>query len=65
MSEKVSEGWMAEKPLHAPRFHYIVDTRSLCGRYGFYMGELVTLPAGEPKGHEDCAECYKRRQRMA
>ncbi len=56
----MSEGWMAEKPYHAPRYHYIIDTRSICGRYGFYMGELTPDSGSPERGREDCAECFKR-----
>jgi len=40
-------------------YHYIVDTRSLCGRWGLYMGELMGFRLGR-RGKEDCATCYRK-----
>jgi hypothetical protein len=57
---KTKEGWMAEKPTHTRVYHYIVDTRSLCKRYGFYLADLEPHPIGASKGWNDCAECWKR-----
>ena len=57
------EGWMAEKPQHTRRYHYILDTRALCGRYGFYQADLMPSPPNATRGPEDCAECFKRLQR--
>jgi len=54
-----TDGWMAEKPLHVRVYHYIRDTRALCGRYGF-TGELVPDVLSLVKGREDCSECFKR-----
>jgi hypothetical protein len=60
----LTEGWMAEKPLHVPRYHYIQATRSLCGRYGFYRGELSRDSGLATRSPEDCAECFKRLRRL-
>lgn len=57
---KVEEGWMADRPPSSRVFHYIVESMSLCGRYGFYSGELTPFKSGDPKGSEDCAACYKK-----
>jgi hypothetical protein len=60
----MTEGWMAEKPYHAPRYHYIQNTRSICGRYGLYMGELTPDAGSAVKGRADCAECFKRLRKL-
>jgi hypothetical protein len=52
------EGWQAEKPYSQRVYHYIVGTFSLCGRLGFYMGEVTAHAGG--KGRADCSECYRR-----
>lgn len=53
------EGWMAYRPDSCRVYHYIREGRSLCGKWGFYTGELMPhVPA--PKGNEDCAACYRR-----
>ena len=65
LESKRTEGWMGEKRPDQKRYHYIVDTRSLCGRLGFYFGELVSasMGLGEKSQHLDCAECFKRLKR--
>ena len=57
---KPNEGWMAEKPLHANRYHYIRGTIALCRGYGFYTGELMPDKGAPERGREDCAACFKR-----
>lgn len=53
------EGWQAEKHDGQRVYHYIRDTMSLCGKLGFFTGQLMPhVPA--PKGNEDCAACYRR-----
>lgn len=59
------EGWMVFKPYHVKRYHYIVDTRALCGGYGFYRSELAPDKGAVERGSEDCAECFKRLRRRA
>jgi hypothetical protein len=56
--QKQEEGWQAEKAWSQRVYHYIVGTFSLCGRLGFYTGEL--MPHKGKKGAEDCAECFRR-----
>lgn len=57
MSER--EGWQDEKATTHKRYHYIVDTMSLCRKLGFYMGALMPAKPA-PRGAEDCAECHRR-----
>lgn len=54
-----TEGWAAQKRLSTPRYHYIRDTMALCRGIGFYHGDLVPHVTGSPRGHEDCAKCYR------
>lgn len=56
--DETREGWQAEKYYSQRVYHYIVGTFSLCGKLGFYMGEL--MPHEGEKGSEDCAECFRR-----
>lgn len=55
------EGWQAEKHLAQRVYHYIVDTFSLCGRLGFYFGDL--MPHKGLKGKEDCSDCFRRAEK--
>lgn len=58
---KLEAGWMAEKPMTSRVYHYIGgEGRSLCGRYGFYSGELMADQGKPERGREDCAECFRR-----
>jgi hypothetical protein len=59
-----TEGWMAEKPYHVRRYHYIQNTRALCGGHGFYLGELTPDNEAMERGAEDCAACFKRLRRL-
>jgi hypothetical protein len=61
MSDTNNEGWQAEKHTSQRVYHYIVGTFSLCGRLGFYMGEL--MPHAGKKGAEDCAECFRKAEK--
>ena len=62
--EKAEAGWMAEKPQSIRVYHYIYgEGWSLCGRYGFYCGELMPDKGLPERGREDCAECFKRLRR--
>ena len=56
---KLEEGWMAEKPSSSRVYHYIADGISLCGKWGFYLGDLKAFEPG-PRRNNDCAECYRR-----
>lgn len=53
-----SEGWQVEKAYSQRIYHYILDTFSLCGRLGFYKGELMP-DRPEKRGREDCKACIK------
>ena len=58
-TEQKSEGWQAEKQYSQRIYHYIVDTFSLCGRLGFYAGELMP-DNPERRGAADCKACVKK-----
>ena len=58
-----TEGWMAEKPSHVRRYHYIVDTMALCRGYGFYRGDLTPDTLIQTPGSKDCRACFKALQR--
>ena len=61
----MTEGWMAEKPQSVRVYHYIHEnTRSLCGRYGFYNGDLVADEGHSVRDAKDCAECFRRLRKM-
>lgn len=59
---ELKEGWQAEKHPTQRVYHYIADSFSLCGKLGFYMGELQVAKEGQPKSGEDCAACYRKLQ---
>ena len=65
-AQVLTQGWMGDKRQDQRRYHYINETRSLCGRLGFYTGMLVaaTDPLGDKPLRDDCAECFKRLKRM-
>lgn len=52
------EGWQAEKHTTQRVYHYIAGTFSICGKLGFYTGEV--MPHTGKKGKEDCSECFRR-----
>lgn len=59
MSETPREGWQMEGASSQRRWHYIRNHDSLCGRFGFYFGEVAPgLQPGNPGS--DCAECIRR-----
>ena len=59
LSNKTREGWQMEGASAQRRWHYIEGSTSLCGRFGFYMGEVgQALQPGNPGS--DCAECVRR-----
>lgn len=60
---ELKEGWQAEKYSSQRVYHYIVDTFSLCGKLGFYSGELQAAKMGQEKSGEDCAACYRKLQK--
>jgi len=64
MSIPITEGWMAEKPLHVKVYHYIRETRSLCLRYGLYTSDLMADQGQATRGREDCAECFLRLRKL-
>jgi hypothetical protein len=39
--KELTEGWQAEKHYSQKVYHYIAGTFSLCGKLGFYTGELT------------------------
>lgn len=54
------EGWQAERALHLRKFHFIRGTEALCGRFGFYFGEISTKGMTRSNNEFDCAECRRR-----
>jgi len=56
---EATEGWQAEMTPGTRVFHYIRGMTSLCRRVGFYRSALVPHIAGNPKGNDDCAACYR------
>lgn len=57
------EGWQAFLTPGARVAHYIREQTALCGKVGFYGGELVPHIAGNPKGSDDCSTCYRKVER--
>ena len=56
---KLTEGWQAEKAYSQRIYHFISGTFSLCGKLGFYTGELTPDdPTNRTK--EDCKACTKK-----
>ena len=49
-------GWAF--PNGSRKAHYFVETRSLCGKWGFYMGLTEDSNYESP---DNCAECKRRR----
>lgn len=63
VDEVPKEGW--GQPLMAKKFHYFVEGRSLCRRWGFW-GDLtpdIGQRTAEP-GYDDCTPCWRARNRM-
>ena len=59
LSNKTREGWQMEGASAQRRWHYIEGSTSICGRFGFYKGEVgQALQPGNPGS--DCAECVRR-----
>lgn len=59
------EGWVSL--LNTRKDHYIVDDRSLCGRWGF-LGKSDRLAPDAGPNPNDCRECRRkleRRQKVA
>lgn len=52
-------GWQADRHPTQRVYHYIYETMALCRGLGFYTGDLVPHIAGNPRGNEDCAKCYR------
>jgi len=57
---KLAEGWGG--PLLASKFHYFVNSHSLCRRWAF-TGELQAGEVGETCRTEDCVACYRKLQK--
>ncbi len=55
------EGWQAARNNNTRVYHYIRETFSLCGKLGFYVGDLIPYVKA-PRGNEDCAACYRKLQ---
>lgn len=62
MNEELNEGWQCEKHPGKRVYHYIVDSFSLCGKLGLYLGEIQPAKEGQQKSGEDCAACYRKLQ---
>lgn len=56
------EGWQAEGALSQRKWHFIRGNTSLCGKFGFYFGEVMEGGL-KPGGEGDCAECKRRVER--
>lgn len=54
-----TEGWQAEKHHSQRIYHYINGTFSLCGKLGFYTGEVIP-DNQEKRTAEDCKACIKK-----
>ncbi len=54
MSES-KEGW--GKSPASKKWHYFVDTWSLCGKIGFYFGDVEQ---GNDASDENCAGCKRK-----
>lgn len=52
------EGWGVLRPGDRV-YHYYRDQMSLCGRVGFYRGELTADDAGSPSSR-DCVQCTRK-----
>jgi len=50
------EGWTWL--YNAKKWHYFVDNRSLCGRWGLFSS--VSLKQGNDNGSDNCAACKKK-----
>jgi len=59
MSKK-GNGWV--RPHNSRKFHYFVDSHSLCGRYGF-MFEIGDEDHGS-YDKDDCAKCVREIKKM-
>lgn len=53
-----AEGWQDFLAPGNRVAHYFVESRSLCGRVGFYMARLSD-PLTPGKARADCAECRR------
>lgn len=62
MSESTEprEGWQAEASRSQRKWHFIVGTESLCGKFGFYFGEVAEGGMTLSDRTDDCAECKRR-----
>lgn len=63
VSAPETEGWMEDKAVSARRYHYVVDSTSLCRKLGLYTGPLQAFSPSTTKQSEDCAECFRRAQK--
>lgn len=57
----MNEGWA--KPRDSRKFHYFRDSRSLCGKYGFFMGTFDATDQTAKVSLDDCVECLRRREK--
>lgn len=53
------EGWQAEGSSSTRRWHFIRGATSLCGRFGFYRGELVEGGLKASTSAVDCSACKR------
>ena len=49
------EGWGL--PGQSNKYHYFIGSRSLCGKWGFYQGEVSSGHDNDP---HNCVECKRR-----
>lgn len=54
-TEKKKPGWAW--PLNCPKAHYIIEGRSLCGRWGYFGSELQDDKHNSP---DNCQDCRRR-----
>ena len=53
------EGWQLDKHPLQRVYHYIRGTFSLCGKLGFYLGDLAPDDAAK-RSKEDCKACTRK-----
>lgn len=58
----VVEGWAM--PVNSRKFHYFMGGRSLCSKMIFLAEDLDPHEPGGAKKQDDCAECFRRVEKM-
>ncbi len=60
MKESKEEGWGL--PGRSRKWHYFINTMSLCRKYGFYQGYLEQANDDSP---DNCSACRKAKKSEA